>query len=32
MLFCLYKVNSKNRFIKFLNFSNVNDFLKNELG
>ena len=31
VLFCLYKVNSKNRFIKFLNLFNVNDYIKNEL-
>ena len=30
-LFCLYKVNSKNKFIEFLNMFNVNDFIKNEL-
>ena len=29
VLFCLYKVNSKNRFIEFLNKFNVNDFIKN---
>ena len=31
VLFCLYKVNSKNTFIEFLNLSNANDFIKNEL-
>ena len=31
ILFCLYKVDTKNRFIKFLNMFNVNDFIKNEL-
>ena len=31
ILFCLYKVNSKNKFIEFLNMFNVNDFIKNEL-
>ena len=31
VLFCLYKVNSKNKFIEFLNLFNVNDFIKNEL-
>ena len=31
VLFCLYKVNSKNKFIEFLNMFNVNDFIKNEL-
>ena len=31
VLFCLYKVNSKNRFIEFLNLFNVNDYIKNEL-
>ena len=30
-LFCLYKVNSKNKFIEFLNLFNVNDYIKNEL-
>ena len=30
VLFCLYKVNSKNKFIEFLNMFNVNDFIKNE--
>ena len=31
VLFRLYKVDSKNRFIYFLNLFNVNNFLKNEL-
>ena len=31
VLFCLYKVNNKNKFIEFLNMFNVNDFIKNEL-
>ena len=31
ILFCLYNVNSKNNFIKFLNLLNVNDYNKNEL-
>ena len=31
VLFCLYEVNSKNKFIEFLNLFNVNDFIKNEL-
>ena len=31
ILFCLYKVDTKNRFIEFLNMFNVNDFIKNEL-
>ena len=31
VLFCLYKVNSKNKFIEFLKLFNVNDFIKNEL-
>ena len=31
VLFCLYKVNSKNKFIEFLNLFNVNDYMKNEL-
>ena len=31
VLFCLYKVDTKNKFIKFLNMFNVNDFIKNEL-
>ena len=31
ILFCLYKVNSKNMFIEFLNMFNVNDYIKNEL-
>ena len=30
-LFCLYNVNSKNKFIEFLNLFNVNDYIKNEL-
>ena len=29
VLFCLFKVNAKNKFIKFLKFFNVNDFIKN---
>ena len=31
VLFCLYKVNSKNKFIEFLNLFHVNDYIKNEL-
>ena len=31
VLFCLYKVNSKNKFIEFLNLFNLNDYIKNEL-
>ena len=31
VLFCLYKVNNKNKFIEFLNLFNVNDYIKNEL-
>ena len=31
VLFCLYKVNNKNKFIEFLNLLNVNDYIKNEL-
>ena len=31
ILFCLYNVNSKNKFIEFLNLFNVNDYIKNEL-
>ena len=31
ILFCLYKVSSKNKFIEFLNLFNVNDYIKNEL-
>ena len=31
ILFYLYKVNSKNKFIEFLNLFNVNDYIKNEL-
>ena len=31
ILFCLYKVDSKNKFISFLNLFNSNNFLKNEL-
>ena len=31
VLFCLYKVNSKIRFIEFLNLFNVNYYIKNEL-
>ena len=27
----LYNVNSKNKFIEFLNLLNVNDYIKNEL-
>ena len=30
-LICLYNVNSKNKFIEFLNMFNVNDYIKNEL-
>ena len=30
VLFCLYKVNSKNKFIEFLNLFNVNNYIKNE--
>ena len=30
ILFCLYKVNSKNKFIEFLNLFNANDCIKNE--
>ena len=30
-LFCLYKFDSKNKFIEFLNLFNVNDYIKNEL-
>ena len=30
-LFCLYEVNSKNKFIEFLNLFNVNDYIRNEL-
>ena len=30
ILFCLYNVNSKNKFIEFLNLFNVNDYIKNE--
>ena len=30
-LFVLYRVDSKNKFIKFLTMFNKNDFLKNEL-
>ena len=30
-LFCLYKVNSKSKFISFFNLFNSNNFLKNEL-
>ena len=30
-LFCLYKVNNKNKFIEFLNLINVNDYIRNEL-
>ena len=31
VLFCLYKIDNKNKFIEFLNLFNVNDFIKNEL-
>ena len=31
ILFCLYKVNSKDKFIGSLNLFNVNDYIKNEL-
>ena len=31
VLFCLYKVNSKNKFINFLNLFNTNNYIKNEL-
>ena len=31
VLFCLYKVNSKNKFIESLNMFNANDYIKNEL-
>ena len=31
VLFCLYKVDSKNKFISFLNLFNSNNFLKDEL-
>ena len=31
VIFCLYKVDAKNKFISFLNLFNVNNFLKNEL-
>ena len=31
VLFCLCSVNSKNRFIEFLNLFNTNDYIKNEL-
>ena len=31
VLFCLYKVNSKNKFTEFLNLFHVNDYIKNEL-
>ena len=31
VLFCLYNVDSKNKFISFLNLFNPNNFLKNEL-
>ena len=30
VLFCIYKVDSKNKFISFLNLFNPNNFLKNE--
>ena len=29
VLFCLYKVNNKNKFIEFLNLFNANDYIKN---
>ena len=31
VLFILFRVNSKNKFIEFLTLFNKNDFLKNEL-
>ena len=31
ILFCLYKVDTKNKFIEFLNMFNVNDYIENEL-
>ena len=31
ILFCLYKVNNKNKFIEFLNLFNVSNYMKNEL-
>ena len=31
VLFYLYKVNNKNKFIEFLNLFNVNDYIRNEL-
>ena len=31
VLFCLYKVHSKNKFLSFLNLFNSNNFLRNEL-
>ena len=31
VLFCLYNVNSKNKFIEFLNLFNANDYIKNRL-
>ena len=31
VLFCLYNVNNKNKFIEFLNLFNVNDYIKDEL-
>ena len=31
VLFCLYKVDTKNKFIEFLNMFNVNNYIKNEL-
>ena len=31
VLFILYKVNSKNKFIEFLNLFNANDFIKNNI-
>ena len=30
VLFCLYKVNSNNKFIEFINLFNVSDYIKNE--
>ena len=31
VLFCLYNVNSKSKFIEFLNLFNVNNYIRNEL-
>ena len=31
ILFCLYKIDNKNKFIEFLNMFNVNDYIKNDL-